>query len=104
MRSAKSGFWPRTCRCPAGSIAYPSPPAQNLTLAATEPLGTNRVILVVTRDQLVDFSGNATVTRAVSLAVRGGAFVAQLNVTLAILSPSDWATDRQCRVEIVRTF
>ena len=78
---------------PAGSITYPSRPAQNFTLAAAEPLGTNRVILVVTREQLAGFSGNATVTRAVSLAVRGDPFVRQLNAKLAILSPSDWATD-----------
>ena len=78
---------------PAGSITYPSPPAQNFTLAAAEPLGTNRVILVVTREQLAGFSGNATLTRAVSLAVRGSAFVSQLNATLGVLSPSDWATD-----------
>ena len=79
---------------PAGSITYPSPPAQNFTLAAAEPLGTTRVILVVTREQLAGFSGNATVMRrAVSLAVRGDPFVRQLNAKLAILSPSDWATD-----------
>ena len=78
---------------PAGSVTYPSPPAQNFTLAATEPLGTNRVILVVTREQLAGFSGNATLTRAVSLAVRGGSFVRQLSARLATLAPSDWATD-----------
>ena len=78
---------------PAGSVTYPSPPAQNFTLAAAEPLGTNRVILVVTRDQFAGFSGNATLTRAVSLAIRGGAFVSQLNAALGILPTSDWATD-----------
>jgi hypothetical protein len=78
---------------PAGSVVYPSPPTQNFTLAAAEPLGTNRIILVVTRGQFAGFSGNATLTRAVSLAVRGGTFVSQLNATLATLAPSDWATD-----------
>jgi len=78
---------------PAGSITYPSRPAQDFTLAATEPLGINRVILVVTREQLAGFSGNATVTRAVSLAVRGGPFVTQLSAKLARLPTSDWATD-----------
>ena len=79
---------------PAGSITYPSPPAQNFTLAAAEPLGINRVILLVTRDPFGGFSGNATLTRAVSLAIRGGAFVSQLNSVLATLPPSDWATDQ----------
>ena len=78
---------------PAGSVTYPSPPAQNFTLAAAEPLGTNRVILLVTRDPFGGFSGNDTLTRAVSLAIRGGAFVSQLNAVLATLPPSDWATD-----------
>lgn len=78
---------------PAGSITYPSPPAQNFTLAAAEPLGTNRVILVVTREQFAGFSGNATVTRAVRLAVRGAPFVDQLNAKLARLPTSNWATD-----------
>ena len=78
---------------PAGSVTYPSPPAQNFTLAAAEPLGVNRVILLVTRDPFGGFSGNATMTRAVSLAIRGGAFVSQLNAVLATLPTSDWATD-----------
>ena len=78
---------------PAGSVTYPSPPAQNFTLAAAEPLGVNRVILLVTRDPFGGFSGNATMTRAVSLAIHGGAFVSQLNAVLATLPTSDWATD-----------
>ncbi len=78
---------------PAGSMTYPSAPAQNFTLAAAEPLGLNRVILLVTRDPVRGFSGNDTMTRAVSLAIRGGAFVSQLNAVLATLPTSDWATD-----------
>jgi len=78
---------------PAGSVTYPSPPAQNFTLAAAEPLGVNRVILLVTRDPFGGFSGDATLTRAVSLAVRGGAFVSQLNAALSGLPRSDWASD-----------
>ena len=77
----------------AGSIVYPSPPVQNFTLAAAEPLGINRVILLVTRDPFAGFSGDRTLTRAVSLAVRGGAFLAQLNGAVAGLPSSDWATD-----------
>ena len=77
---------------PAGSVTYPSL-EQNFTLAAAEPLGVNRVVLLVTREPFGGFSGNATVTRAVSLAVRGGAFVSQLNAALSGLPRSDWATD-----------
>ena len=78
---------------PAGSVTYPAPPAQNFTLAASEPLGENRVILLVTRDPFGGFSGDSTLTRAVSLAIRGGAFVSRLNAALAELPRSDWATD-----------
>ena len=78
---------------PAGSVVYPSPPAQNFTLAAAEPLGINRAILLVTRDPFRGFSGNDTLTRAVSLAIRGGTFVSQLNAALSTLPPADWVTD-----------
>ena len=78
---------------PAGSVTYPSSPAQNFTLAAAEPLGVSRVILLVTRDPFSGFSGNDTLTRAVSLAIRGGVFVSQLNAVLATLPTPDWATD-----------
>ena len=75
---------------PAGSVVYPAPPAQDYRLRAAEPLGFNRVILLVTRAPFGGFSGNDTLTTARSLAVLGGAFVAQLNGATAALPPRDW--------------
>lgn len=75
---------------PAGSVEYPSPPAQNYRLRAAEPLGFNRVILLATRTPFGGFAGNGTLTTARSLAVRGGAFVARLNAATAALPARDW--------------
>ena len=77
----------------AGSVTYPSPPAQNFILTAAEPLGRNRVILLVTRDPISGFSGDNTLTSAVSLAIRGNAFVERLNRTTRSLPPAEWAID-----------
>ena len=77
----------------AGSVTYPSPPAQNFTLTAAEPLGRNRVIVLVTRDPIDGFSGDNTLTSAVSLAIRGNTFVGLLNGTTRALPQSDWAID-----------
>ena len=77
----------------AGSVTYPSPPAQNFTLTAAEPLGVNRVILLVTRDTIDGFSGDNTLTSAVRLAIRGDTFVSQLNGTTRALPPAGWAID-----------
>ena len=77
----------------AGSVTYPSPPAQDFTLTAAEPLGRNRVIVLVTRDPISGLSGDITVTSAVSLAIRGNTFVERLNSTIRSLPSSDWAID-----------
>ena len=45
----------------AGSIEYPSP-AHGFTLAASQPVGVNRVILLVTRQPFDGFSGEATLS------------------------------------------
>jgi len=52
----------------AGNIDYPSP-TQGFTLAATEPLGANRVILLITRNPIPGFSGGNTLSTAVGLAI-----------------------------------
>ena len=78
---------------PAGSVTYPSPPAQNFTITAAEPLGVNRVIVLVTRDPISGFSGDNTLSSAVSLAIRGDTFVTRLNSTTRALRPSEWAID-----------
>ena len=78
---------------PAGSVQYPSPPAQDYLLRAAEPLGVNRVILLVTRNPFDGFSGGGTLTTARTLAIRGSAFVSQLNFATGTLTPSSWAID-----------
>ena len=60
-----------------GSLDYPRP-ADGFTVSATEPVGANQLILVVTRQSIAGFSGYDTLTRPVSLAVNGRAFRAQL--------------------------
>ena len=83
----------------AGSLEYPSP-AEGFLLAASEPVGVNRVILLVTRDAVSGFSGDQTLIDPVSLAVRGDAFVERLNAANLALPASDWAID-EIRVRIV---
>ena len=82
----------------AGSIEYPLP-AQGFTLAASQPVGVNRVILLVTRQPFDGFSGEATLTSPVSLAVNGSGFVSQLGRATASMRRDSWVTDEiQVRV------
>ena len=83
----------------AGSLEYPSS-AQPFTLAAAQPVGFNRVILLVTRQPFAGFGGNATLTSPVSLALRANAFMPQLNRATGGLPRSSWAAD-EIRVRIV---
>ena len=76
----------------AGSLDYPSP-AQGFTLTAAEPVGSNRVILLITRNPIEGFSGGGTSSTATGLAMHGNAFVARLNSTTRALPPSEWAID-----------
>ena len=83
----------------AGSIEYPSP-AGSFTLAASEPVGFSRVVLLVTRQPLDGFTGNATSTNpSVLVTLRGEAFVSQLNRVTSGLPRSSWAVD-EVRVRI----
>ena len=82
----------------AGSMEYPS--AQGFTLQATQPVGFNWVILLVTRQPFGGFSGNDTLTRPVGTALDGRTFVSQLNAATRSLSPSTWAVD-EVRIRIV---
>ena len=78
---------------PAGSVTYPSPPAQNFTLAAARaawhqpghPAGHARSFWRAFPATTPDPGG--------SLAIRGGTFVSRLNDALSGLPKSDWATD-----------
>lgn len=83
----------------AGSLEYPSS-AQQFTLAAAQPVGFNRVILLVTRQPFAGFGGNATLTSPVSLALRANVFLPQLNRATGGLPRESWATD-EIRVRIV---
>ena len=83
----------------AGSLEYPSS-AQQFTLAAAQPVGFNRVILLVTRQPFAGFGGNATLTSPVSLALRANEFLPQLNRATGGLPRESWATD-EIRVRIV---
>ena len=83
---------------PAGSMKYPS--SQGFTLRATQPVGFNWVILLVTRQPFGGFSGNDTLTRPVDTALNGRTFVSQLNGATRTLPRSSWAVD-EVRIRIV---
>lgn len=73
----------------AGSLGYPD----GVTLIAEQPVGFNVVILLVTRQPFSGFSGNATLTNPVSLAIGSREFVSQLNRATSTLPPQVWAVD-----------
>ena len=76
----------------AGSLDYPSR-AHGFTLAANQPVGVNRIILLVTRQPFDGFSGEATLTSPVSLALRASEFVTELDRATALLPRASWVTD-----------
>ena len=69
----------------AGSLSH------DVTLVAEQPVGFNTVILLVTRQPFSGFSGNATLTSPVSLALGSRAFVSQLNGATRALPSHSWA-------------
>lgn len=79
---------------PAGNLEYPL--SQGFTVRAAEPVGFNRVILLVTRQPVEGFSGGDTLTTPVSTALDGAAFVRQLNGVTRQLPSSSWAADEVC--------
>ena len=79
---------------PAGSLEYPS--SQGFTLRASEPVGFNRAILLVTRQPFGGFSDDATLTTPVSTALGGTTFVRQLNGATRELPASSWAAEDVC--------
>lgn len=83
----------------ARDLLYPSP-SDGFTLAAAEPVGSNQVILVVTRQPFVNgFSGYDTLTRPVSLALGAAEFRQQLLRRAGALPRTSWAMDEiQVRV------
>ena len=78
----------------AGSLEYPS--SQGFTLRASQPVGFNRAIMLVTRQPFRGFASNATVTTPVELAIDGRNFVRQLNGATTGLPRLSWAADEVC--------
>ncbi len=82
----------------AGNLTYPSP-VHGFTLEASQPVGLNRVILLVTRQPFRGFSGDATLTTPVALALHAREFLTDLNRATARLSRASWVMDEiQIRV------
>ena len=78
----------------AGSLEYPS--SQGFTLRASQPVGLNRAIMLVTRQPFGGFSSDATLTTPVELAIDGRNFVRQLNQATSTLPQLSWAADEVC--------
>ena len=78
----------------AGSLEYPS--SQGFTLRASEPVGFNRAIMLVTRQPFRGFSSDGTLTTPVALAIDGRNFVRQLNAATSTLPRLSWAADEVC--------
>ena len=78
----------------AGSLEYPS--SQGFTLRASQPVGFNRAIMLVTRQPFPGFASDATVTTPVELAIDGRDFVRQLNRGTLVLPRLSWAADEVC--------
>lgn len=73
-----------------------------VNLRASPPAGTERVVLLVTRQPLSGFSGSggAAVTRPQMLATGADAFIARLNATTAALADTVWAVT-ETRLQII---
>ena len=78
----------------AGSLEYPS--SQGFTLRASQPVGFNRAIMLVTRQPFRGFSSDATLTSPVELAIDGRNFVRQLNSATFTLPRLGWTADEVC--------
>ena len=83
------------------SALYPNP-ADGVVLRATPPAGTERVVLLVTRQPFSGFggAGGATVTRPQMLATDAAAFIDRLNAATRALSGAAWAIT-ETRLQII---
>lgn len=84
----------------AGSLEYPSRDEHGFMLTAGQPVGTNTIILLVTRQAFNGFSGTATLTSPVSLAYGAQTFMSRLDNATASMPRGGWARD-QILVRIV---
>lgn len=82
-------------------VDYPRA-GDGVRIRATPPVGVDRVIFLVTRQQFVGFAGNqgATLTRPVALASTAEAFLREFNEATRSLPPAAWAV-AETRVQVV---
>ena len=78
----------------AGSLEYPSRAVHGFTLSAGEPIGTNTIVFLVTRQPFNGFSGMATLTSPVSLAFRAPDFMSRLNGVTTSMPGGAWTMDQ----------
>lgn len=81
---------------------YPNP-KDHISLRANPPAGTERVILLVTRQPLMGFNQKEgqTTTRPVALAITAGDFIRKFNQKTAQLPSSQWSVT-EIRVRIYK--
>ena len=84
---------------PDAPVVFPAPDA-GFTIRARPPVGTNRVLFLVTRQPLQGFGGAGATGAPVTLPVQGDAFVTNLNAATARLPEKGWAL-AETRVEVV---
>ena len=84
---------------PGAHTLFPAPDA-GFTIRARPPVGTDRVLFLVTRQLFPGFGGAGAAGAPVELTVQGGAFIANLNAATARLPGNGWAL-AETRVEVV---
>lgn len=82
-------------------VLYPNP-GGGVTLRATPPAGTERVVLLVTRQPFAGFggTGGATSTQPRMLALTPAAFIEKLNTATSALVRESWAIAEE-RLQII---
>ena len=75
-----------------GSLDNPRP-GDGVTLTASQPVGFNQLILLVTRQEIAGLSGFDTLTRPVSLAFSEREFRTELNGVVRNLPRGSWARE-----------
>ena len=84
---------------PDAPVVFPAPDA-GFTIRARPPVGTNRVLFLVTSQPFPGFGGAGAAGTPVTLTVQGDAFIANLNAATARLPGNGW-TLAETRVEVV---
>lgn len=87
---------------PGAHTLFPAPDA-GFTIRARPPVGTDRVLFLVTRQPFPGFGGTGAAGTAgtpVTLTVQGDTFIANLNAATARLPGNGW-TLAETRVEVV---